>query len=58
MFMELLAYKKSEETVSDTTKFARNNLASIYLFIVSNKNTIKRCELICSKLTIKTPARR
>ena len=56
--MELFAYKKSEETVSDTTKFARNNLASICLFIVSNKNTIKRCELICSKLTIKTPARR
>ena len=28
--------------------------ASIYLFKVSNRNTIKRCK-ICSKLTIKTP---
>ena len=27
---------------------------NIYLFIVSSKNTRKRCE-ICSKLTIKTP---
>ena len=30
------------------------NLANIYLFKVTNKNTRKRCE-IYSKLTIKTP---
>ena len=33
------------------------NLANIYLFKVTNKNTRKRCE-IYSKLTIKTPERR
>ena len=30
---------------------------NIYLFIVNNRDTRKRCE-ICSKLTIKTPERR
>ena len=33
------------------------NLANVYLFKVTNKNTRKRCE-IYSKLTIKTPERR
>ena len=32
----------------------RSSPASIYLLIVNNRNTRKRCE-ICSKLTIKTP---
>ena len=32
-----------------------NNLASIYMFKVNNRNTRNRCE-ICSKLTIKTLA--
>ena len=34
--------------------WGKANLADIYLFIVNNRNTRKRCET-CSKLTIKTP---
>ena len=38
--------------------YARKNfLTNIYLFIVNNSNSRKRCE-ICSKLTIKTSERR
>ena len=33
------------------------NPANIYLFKVNNRNVAKRCD-VCSKLTIKTPARR
>ena len=35
----------------------KNSSTNIFLFIVNNRNTRKRCE-ICSKLTIKTPQRR
>ena len=35
----------------------KNFSTNIYLFIVNNSNTRKRCE-ICSKLTIKSPQRR
>ena len=37
--------------------YTRSNfLANIYLLLVTNGNTSKRCE-ICSKLTMKTPER-
>ena len=35
----------------------KNSSTNIYLFIMNNSNTRKRCE-ICSKLTIKSPQRR
>ena len=35
----------------------KNSSTNIYLFIVNNSNTRKRCET-CSKLTIKSPQRR
>ena len=35
----------------------KNSPTSIYLFIMNNSNTKKRCE-ICSKITIKTPEQR
>ena len=35
----------------------KNSSTNIFLFIVNNRNTRKRCE-ICSKLTIKSPQRR
>ena len=43
-------------TLGNNIYTKKNPPTNIYLFIVSNRNTKKRCE-ICSKLTIKTPER-
>ena len=45
-------FTKCPTTFLETAQ--KTNLAGIYLFKVSNRNTRTRCE-ICSKLTIKTP---
>ena len=44
-------------TLGNNIYTGKNSSKNIYLFLVNNSNTRKRCE-ICSKLTIKSPQRR
>ena len=47
----------SSEMATSSNNIYNVNPAGNYMFKVNNRNTRTRCE-ICSKLTIKTPARR
>ena len=41
-------------TLGNDIYTGKNSMTNVYVFIVNNSNTRKRCEL-CSKLTLKLP---